>query len=162
MLLQLEVIFWVIFCSTIKSYTSRRNVCYNNIGKFTRGHCVRLLSWCFIIQSSLHAKHTDWRHYRRKGVQRTVTLYGNWKGMMTEYEWGITREIVSPVRYHDKLKWNFIVCRGHWFIHFQWLRLSLEMARFDSQLKHKRKSYRIEKDKKINYIGGLCKSFLWN
>lgn len=74
---------------------------------------------------------------------------------MTEYEWGITREIVSPVRYHDKLKWNFIVCRGHWFIHFQWLRLSLEMARFDSQLKHKRKSYRIEKDKKNQLYWGI-------
>lgn len=102
---------------------------------------------------------TDWRHYRRKGVQMSVLLYGNWKGMITEYEWGIPREIVSPVRYHDKLKWNFITCRGHRFIHFQWLTLSLKMPRFDSQLKHKRKNYRIEKDKKSTILADCANSF---
>lgn len=102
---------------------------------------------------------TDWRHYPRKGVQRSVLLYGNWKGMITEYEWGIPREIVSPVRYHGKLKWNFITCRGHRFIHFQWLTLSLEMPRFDSQLKHKRKNYRIAKDKKSTILADCANTF---
>lgn len=104
-----------------------------------------------------------WKTYRptslsKKRVQ-SVLLYGNWKGMITEYEWGIPREIISPVRYHDKLKYNFITCRGHRFIHFQWLTLSLEMPRFDSQLKHKRKNYLIEKDKKSTILADCANSF---